>query len=291
MTNNAELASNEQVLDVTPVDEVTFPRISPLQKAWLDLKESSVNWRIWFMLSYQDIKLRYRRSVLGPFWITLSMAITLYSMGFLYAHLFRTNMRQYYPYLVAGMLGWSLISTVIMEVTETFTSYENLIKQTKLPYTLHIHRVVMRNLLIFFHNLIVMAPIYFIFHDDVSLNFPSLMLLPNLVIIYANAFFYGMALAMLGARYRDISQIIKSLVQVAFFVTPIMWNPAVLPEPMQVYMNLNPFYTFVDLILAPLIGQLNTSTNYAIAFGVTLFGFAICARLFTRFRSRIIYWL
>lgn len=290
MPNNAELALQDTSPNTAP-EPLVFTKKNPIHYAWLDVKESLVNWRTWFMLSYQDIKLRYRRSVLGPFWITLSMAITLYSMGFLYAHLFRTNLRQYYPFLVAGMLGWSFISTVITEITETFTCYENLIKQMRLPFTLHIHRVVMRNLLIFLHNLVVIIPVYIIFREEISPNLNTLMLIPNLAIIYVNAFFYGMMLAMLGARYRDISQIIKSLVQVAFFVTPIMWNPAALPEEIQGYMNFNPFYTFVELVRAPLIGQLNTHTTYLIAFGVTLIGFALCARLFTRYRSRIVYWL
>lgn len=270
---------------------ITIPRrtrgFMALQDALLGLKQ----WRIWLLLAYQDIKLRYRRSVLGPFWITLSMAITVYSMGFLYAHLFKTDMRQYYPFLVAGMLAWSLISTVITDMTETFVASDALIKQIKLPYSLYIHRAASRNIIIFFHNLLVMIPIYVFFHDGVQINFYSLMLLPNLALIYINSIFYGLILAMIGARYRDIFQIIKSLIQVAFFVTPVMWNPAVLPAKYQYLMYFNPFYIFVELLRAPLIGAANNLLTLGIAFFITLLGAAVCSLMFTRYRARIVYWL
>src|SRR3989338_10164686 len=109
------IAENTYSLDREPV---FFPQISQKQLAWDDFKESLQHWRIWLMLAYQDIKLRYRRSVLGPFWITISMAVTVYSMGFLYSHLFHIELSQYYPFVVASMLAWSLISSVIIEMTD-----------------------------------------------------------------------------------------------------------------------------------------------------------------------------
>lgn len=274
-----------------PMSDVVFPRRDPKHRAMQDITQAIRQWRIWVLLAYQDIKLRYRRSILGPFWITMSMAITVYSMGFLYSHLFHTNMAQYYPFLVAGMLSWSLISTTIAEMSETFVLSDGLIKQIKLPYSLHIHRVASRNIMIFFHNIIVMLPIIIIFHDTIKINLNMLMLIPNLFLIYVNAVVYGLILAMIGARYRDVSQIIKSLIQVAFFVTPIMWNPLVLPESERYLVNLNPFYAFVELIREPLIGSTVAFWPFMMAIGVTLAGFSICAWMFSRYRARIIYWL
>lgn len=256
-----------------------------------DIKQGILNWRIWLMLAYQDIKLRYRRSVLGPFWITISMAITVYSMGFLYAHLFHTDMKQYYPFLVAGMLSWSLISNVIIDLTEAFVSGDGLIKQIKLPYSLYIHRIAARHLIVFFHNLLVMLPIFIIFHADVKINFATLTLIPNLLLTYINTISFGLILAMIGARYRDVTQIIKSLIQVAFFITPVMWNPIVLPTQYQAFLIFNPFYIFVELLRAPLTGQCNSMLIYAIALFITLLGMTICALMFKRYRARIIYWL
>lgn len=296
MSNEAELTAN-QITDISLADipkdqhDVVFPKISQKQLAWKDMMDGLKKWPIWLMLAYQDIKLRYRRSVLGPFWITLSMAITVYSMGFLYGHLFKMELEQYYPFLVAGMLTWALISTAIVDLTDAFILADGLIKQIKLPYTLYIHRVIARNLLIFFHNLLVMLPIYVIFHGGAKINLETLLIIPGLAMIYVNAMAYGMILAMIGSRYRDISQIIKSLIQVIFFVTPIMWNPMILAEPHRNWVYFNPAYSYVELIRAPLLGHAPDWLNIIITGGFTLMGLFICSQFFTRYRARIIYWI
>lgn len=147
MSKEAELLATNTLDADFPADHEEAP-FQPNQKklAWEDFTEGCKKWQTWLLLAYQDIKLRYRRSVLGPFWITISMAITVYSMGFLYAHLFHTAMEQYYPFLVAGMLTWAMISTSVSDLTDTFISSDGLIKQIKLPYTLYIHRVIARKM-------------------------------------------------------------------------------------------------------------------------------------------------
>ena len=259
--------------------------------AWNDIKEGIQHWRIWVMLAYQDIKLRYRRSILGPFWLTISMAITVYSMGFLYGHLFHIALENYFPFLVAGMLGWSLISTIVLEFTDGFMTSDALIKQIKLPFTLYIHRIAARNLIIFFHNIIVIVPILIIYHHYVKINFNMLLLIPGLAIIYINAITYGLILAMVGSRYRDISQIIKSLIQVIFFITPVMWSPEVLGPQNHFIVDLNPFYAFLELIRAPLLGSLPSLKNIVMVIITTGAGLLLSIKLLISYRARIVYWL
>lgn len=286
---------NENLLNNSPMEEtldtVDFPKISAMQLAWQDVVDGLKKWRIWYMLAYQDIKLRYRRSVLGPFWISISMAITVYSMGFLYGHLFHLDLQQYYPFLVAGMLTWTLIATVIIELTDGLTMADGLIKQIKLPYTLYMHRIAMRNILIFFHNLIVMVPILILFHKYAKLDLHILLLIPGLLIIYLNTLSYGLIIGMIGARYRDVSQIIKSLIQVVFFVTPVLWSPNALNGHSHYFVDLNPFYALIELIRAPLIGYTPTLTNIISVTIVTAIGLLLSSLIFTRYRSRIVYWL
>ena len=283
--------STESILNFEESVPLVFPKRDQQALAFKDLKDGFIKWRTWLLLAYQDIKLRYRRSVLGPFWVTLSMAITVYSMGFLYGHLFHMELKDYYPFLVAGMLGWSLISNGLNELTDTFAIYESLIKQLKLPYSLHIQRVIMRNILIFFHNFIVMIPIYFIFRESASLNWNTLFIIPALFIIYINCLFVGLLLAILAARFRDISQIIKSVIQVFFFITPVMWNPAVLPANKLFFVSFNPFYAFLELIREPLLGKLPATNLIFFTLSITMVVIFLSFKLFTRYRSRIIYWL
>ncbi len=284
-----ELTTN--INDQTLNPEVTFQQQSQNQLALADLLDGFKKWRVWSLLAYQDIKLRYRRSVLGPFWITLSMAITAYTMGYLYGHLFRSDLQTYIPYLTAGLLGWALISNSIMELTDTFTNYEGMLKQIKLPYSLYIHRVAARNVLIFFHNVVVIIPILIIFHQVAKVNTNTLLLIPCLMLFYVNAIAYGFIFAMIGARYRDVSPIIKNFVQVVFFITPIMWRPEILPASKQFVVALNPVSSFLGIIREPLLGHTPAVYDIVVALLMTLIGIVISYRMFSRYRARIVYWV
>lgn len=272
-------------------EDVVFPHFTQTQLAWQDIKDGLLKWPIWLTLAYQDISIRYRRSVLGPFWLTLSMAITVYSMGYLYGHLFHVELQRYYPLLTAGMLTWSLIVGLVTEATDGFTVAAGLILQLKLPYTLHIHRIASRNIIIFFHNMLVIVPILAIFHQYAKVNWHTLLLIPGLLAIYVNAIIYGLIFAMIGSRYRDVSQIIRSLIQVIFFVTPVMWEPRVLPPQDRVFVEFNPFYAFIQLVREPLLGRCPSTLNLIVVAVMTIFGAWACFKMFARYRARIVYWL
>jgi lipopolysaccharide transport system permease protein len=264
---------------------------SRLQLGLFDIWSSIKKSHVWLMLAYQDIRIRYRRSVLGPLWITLSMAITVFSMGFLYSHLFHNDLSTYFPFLTCGILTWSLIAALVTDATEGFIYSSGLIKQIKLPYSIYIHRIVWRNFIIFFHNLLVLIPIIIIFHDAMHLNLNSLLFIPHLLILYINAFCYGLIIAIICARYRDLPQLIKSLIQIVFFVTPVIWNPLSLPSQYQTLILCNPFYHFIELIRAPLTGQVLPLLGYTIVGATTLLGLSIAIILFSKYRARIVYWL
>lgn len=260
-----------------------------LVNAFKDIIAAIQNWRIWLLLGWQDIRLRYRRSYLGPFWITISMAINIYTIGFLYGHLFRQNLANYFPFLAAGMLTWSLISTTIIESTGAFIDSSGYLKQIKLPYSIFIFRVLARNFIIFFHNIVVIVPIVIFFQIPISWSLFAIII--GLLFIALNGFFYGITLALLGARFRDINQLIVSVMQVIFFLTPIMWSPQALPAKYQIVAQLNPFALFIELIRNPLMGEWPSSYAYVVVSFITLFGIILMFTLLQKTRHRIIYWL
>ncbi len=257
--------------------------------AFTDIKDGFSKWNIWILLSWQDIRMRYRRSTLGPFWITLSMAITIYTMGLLYGHLFKMELAHYYPYLAASMLGWSLISSLLTDGSGIFIENEHFLKQIKLPYITFILRATARNFIIFFHNIFVIIPIIIFFH--VSVNLFTLLFLVGLLVIWINAITFGTILAILGTRFRDITQLINSLIQVVFFLTPVMWSPAILPEKYQYLVKLNPFAQFLELLRNPLLGTPPSAYAFAVTLAITLVGIAGSFFIFARYRARITYWI
>lgn len=254
-----------------------------------EIKAIFKQWEVWYLLATQDIRLRYRRSAIGPFWITISMAVTVYTMGFLYGHLFKVNIQDYFPYLASGIIGWNFISLLILESSNTFIESEPYIKNQESFMSLFVMRLILRNLIVFGHNLIVFIPIVFIFHVPVTLKL--FLLIPAIFVIALNVMIWGSFLAVMGTRYRDFAQIITSLVQVIFFLTPIMWMPSSLPERLQWVVIVNPFNQFLNLIRDPLL-NLPFQFNTILVVGVfSVIGFMFYANVFARYKNRIVFWL
>lgn len=258
--------------------------------AWHDVTESFKLYCIWQFLAMQDIKLRYRRSVLGPLWVTITMAVTIGAMGVIYAQLFHIAIKDYLPYVTAGMICWALISGLINEQMDTFSG-EGLIQQMKLPYFLYINRTIWRNYIILLHNLSVWLVITLIYNRSALLSINLVYIIPALVIIYYNALTLGVILAMLAARYRDIAQIVKNLVQVLFFVTPVMWKADHLSPHLHAVIIYNPIYPFITLMRAPLLGLTPSLEALCCALLIGLINTMLAALIFTRSRRSIIYWL
>lgn len=262
---------------------------TPLQMALEDAWSGIRSWRIWLRLAWIDVAVRYRSSKLGPFWITLSMAITVGSMGMLYARLFKSDLGIYLPYLASGMMVWSLMLSLVLETTNAFLEAEGFIKQIKLPFCLYILRVVARCAIVFFHNCILMVPLYLLFWTPPSWSI--LALFPALCILGFNALCYGIVLASVGARFRDIFQIISSAMQLVFFVTPVMWNTQILQGRYLLWVKYNPFAQFMELVRSPLLGTVPSLHAVACVLVVTVVGALTGLACLKRCRHRIAYWV
>lgn len=239
-------------------------------------------------MGWQDIRQRYRRSVLGPFWLTLSMAILVGALGVLYGKLFGIAIDDYLPFLTLGFLSWGLISGVITEGCVALTAAEPFIKQMRLPFSLHVYRMIWRNLIIFAHNFVVYIAVAVWF--EIWPGAAALLLLPGLVLIVLTAIWVGLLLGMICARFRDVPQIAGSVLQVAFFLTPIIWKPELLGSRAG-FVQANPFFHFVELVRAPLLGQAPAALTWTVALGVTAGGWFVTFLFFRRFRARIAYWV
>ena len=234
-------------------------RTSNLSLALQDLKSGICSIYIWPMLGWQEIRQRYRRSILGPFWLTLSTGILVGAMGPLYGRLFGQDVSLYYPYLAVSLVTWILISTTVNELCLAFIAAEGFIKQIKLPLTIHVLRVVWKNLIVYAHNLVIVVLVLIFYTPPFHLN---LVLFPvALLFIVVNSLWVGILLGLMCARFRDIPQIITSVMQVALFLTPVMWKADMLVGRKVVLLEVNVLYQLFELVRAPLLGNV-VPTHY-----------------------------
>ena len=285
-TGGGAEASGEGVPGLAPASSTPLPP-SQTALALQDVVEGACAFRLWGMLGWQDIRQRYRRSTLGPFWLTISMGALVGGLGVLYAGLFRIDVADYLPFVAAGLIIWGLLSGLITEGCAAFIGAEGIIKQVNLPLSVHVYRVVWRNLIVFAHNVAIYVAAAVIF--SIQPGWTGLLVLPGLALLCLNGVWMGLLLGLVSARFRDVPQIVASVVQVAFFLTPIIWKPELLPDRAFV-LDLNPFFHLVELVRAPSLGQAPGLVSWLAAAGITLGGWLVTLLMYRRYRWRIAYW-
>lgn len=258
------------------------------EEARNDLIESFRRYELWGIFGWYDVKQRYRRSVIGPFWLTISMGVTIAALGFLYSQLFGLDVSGYLPFLAVGFIMWQFIAGVIGESSQAFTAAEGLIKQARAPLATHILRMIWRNVIILGHNMLIYLLVVLIFGLTPGLGILSV--LPAFALILVLAFGTSLALAALCTRYRDIGPLVQNLVQLAFFITPVIWKPELLPQR-TLFLDLNPFYHVISILRAPLLGEQATAVNWMVCGGLAVVMLAIGLAAFAWSRRQLPYWL
>lgn len=253
-----------------------------------DLYSASKKYELLYAISTEDVKRRYRRSILGPFWITLSMAILISTLGTLYGSLFKIELTTYIPFISAGLVIWGFISQSLSELSTTFVESSHYIKQVKLPLVVYIIRTIARNFIIFLHNLIIIALVLFIF--DVAISWQHLMIIPAVLLLLVNLMWVGILISFVSARYRDMAQIITSLLQPIFFFTPIIWTVNLIPD--KIYLvDYNPFFHLIEILRMPILGQIPSLLNWIVVISMAIFGSFLSTLCYQKYQHKVPYWV
>lgn len=240
------------------------------------------------MLGWHDIRQRYRRSIIGPFWLTLSMGVTIGGLAYLYAGLFGQKLEEYLPYVALGMIVFNFVSALVADGSSVFINSSRVILQMRAPLSIYVYQVVWKNILIFAHNIFIY--VFVALFVRISLGWNLLLAIPGLFLIITNAFWVGLILGGLSARFRDVPPIITSVMQVAFFLTPVFWTPGSLPSR-ELFVHLNPFYYLIDIVRMPLLGQTPPLSMWLVLIGINLASALVALLFFARYRARIPYWV
>ena len=254
-----------------------------------DIIRGALAWPFWTLIGWYDIKQRYRRTTLGPLWITISMGLLTLVLGIIYGSIFKKPIGDYLVYLAGGIITWFFVSSTIMEGTTVFIAAEGIIKQGSIPISIHIYRVIWRNLIVLLHNVAVLAVIYLLFRSVSSLN--PLLFVMGLFLLVGNLLIATAVLGILSTRFRDIPQMMTSLMQVLFYITPILYEPSQLPTQLRLIALYNPIYHVIEVFREPLIGEVPDLLSYGVAATTLVVGGLATFLLFRRFRARIAYWV
>lgn len=244
--------------------------------------------RYWNFLALNEIKQKYRRSILGTLWVSLSTAIAILGIGPIFSVLFNTKLSDYFMVVSIGLISWNFISSIIGDSCGVFVANAGMIKDTALPIETYCYVVVWRNVLLLLQNLIILYIIFNLFGFRVI---PNLKLV--LVIIISTYFLsnLGVLISLMCTRFRDISQIIDSAMKLLFFMTPILWVVKDTKLESSLIVKLNVFYYVVDLFRNAFVSNV-ININHLILVITLAFLLSLLKKLFmNKYKYRVVYWL
>ncbi len=262
--------------------------LSQLQMAARDLQGSFGRIGLAWSLAWHDVASRYRGSILGPFWITLSMGLMTLGIGFLYANLFSIELNIFLPYVALGIVFFAVMTGTINEGCDTFVQAASMLSQTSLPMFTFLWRTVIRNLINLAHHLVIVVGMLVFYGYWKTANVPLALL--GLVLMVANVSWLSLLAGIASARFRDIPQIVTSVMQFAIFMTPVFWRPGKFGE-FKVYLDFNPFYHLLEAVRAPLLGAPVHAHTYVILVAMVVGGWLATFLIFARTRRRIVHYL
>ena len=257
---------------------------------WLDIQLAFRRYFQITALGQQDVATRYRRSRIGAFWLTINMAVIIAALGLIFGKLFQQQTSNFLPYLAIGFIIWGFLTNNINEACSGFSASEGIILHTDMPLFTHLGRIVWRNTIILAHNLLILPFIFIIFFRPVTpIVFLSVI---GFILQIINLTWIMLIMALICARYRDLTLMTQNFIQIIFYLTPIIWMPAQLTgRELSFIVDWNPFYYLIEIVRAPLLGQVPSSQSYIILIVMAVLGWLIAIPFFGRDRKRVAYWL
>ncbi|WP_245454809.1 ABC transporter permease [Mesorhizobium sp. M3A.F.Ca.ET.080.04.2.1] len=264
--------------------------ITKAQDALRDIAEAIDKHHLATTFGWQDVAQRYRRSRVGAFWLTINMGVLIGALGLIFGNLFRSPMQEYLPFICSGVIIWGFISSCLNEGCTSFISAEAIILQVRMPLFTHILRTAFRNMVIFAHNLVIFPIVILVLGRNFSLC--TMLSIVGFIFVSLNLLWMMLVLGVVCARYRDLTQVIQNLLQVFFYITPVMWQIKTLPETASRYLfDLNPFYHLVTIVREPLLGEAPAAMSWSVVVAMMACGWVFAIWFFGRYRQRIAYWL
>ena len=254
-----------------------------------DLLKSILNFNNWFTLSWFDVKLKYRRTKLGPLWNVLTILLTVCLLSLVWGIIFKMNLLEYLPRLYCGMTAWTLVSAATAVSSSLFSGmYSHVIRNLDVNPIDFILRHISSTFINYLH-FVPLILIFILFFPTVSLNFNTVLVIPGLLLVMMNMVWMSYLFAVIGSRFRDVIPLTESVISAGSLMTPIIWPKSLLGE-YENWIYLNPFTFFVEAVRDPLLGKFPGIHVYIGLLGIMIIGYTLVYHLHKRKKHRIVFW-
>ena len=265
------------------------PDSSLWRLAIIDLAGALRRRNLILLLGFSNVASLYRRSVFGQFWMTISNIMLILAIGFVWANIWKQPLTEFLPYLTAGHIFWILMTASLTDASTTFATSASYLKELNLPRSTYLLAGIVKQLVVLGHNLVVLP---FVFIACGLWPTPSVFLVvPALVLTVATLLAASFWISILGLRFRDVPNIISSLTTVLFFLTPVIWHKDLIDQDLRALLIFNPFYIFLELIRAPLLGYHVDAHYWFIGISILAVNAVVGFVVFAKWRRWITFWL
>jgi ABC-type polysaccharide/polyol phosphate export permease len=247
------------------------------------------NWRFWITLAWTDIRGRYRRTLLGPFWTALNSSLFIVILALVYSRLWNVQLTEFLPYLAAGFFVWGFFTSNTGESCQAMHGNGEALRSTIVTPISMLFRVIARNFIVFLHNLVVLIAVLLFFGRPVG---PTMLLaLPGLLLLSIFCLGLGTFLSILCARFRDVEQMVGTTLMILFFITPILWRPELLSADSRYLADWNPIFHLISVARDPLLNLPPNPFSLMVAAGLAAFALLCGLAAYAKFRGRLAYWV
>ena len=252
----------------------TIPLIKySLYSAWIELRNS------------------FDRNYLGTLWNAVGLFILIALLGLLFGAILKSDLQgynRYIPFLAAGVLTWSFLSSSINESCSIFIRRAQTLRNTEQPFIAIPLTVIAKSCFIFLQNILMAVLIYV----SIFQSFPVFIIpfIIGCVLLTANIFWISLLASIASIRFRDLPQFISGTLYVGFLLTPIIWTESFLGR--YVYLlYFNPAYHLITLIREPLLGIMPSLKSWLAAIALLVIGTILTLLIYRRVHKKICYWL
>ncbi len=248
----------------------------------------NIKMAVW--LAKEDLRGRYTRTALGPWWNVLSSAIFVMAMAVTFGALFRQPIKDFLPYVAASVGCWNMINSTLCDAPLALIRGSGIITAYPLPLSTQVFRIVVDKFVLLSHFLLIYALLVIVLRHPVDLLALSLFI-PAMLIYATAAVGATLMLSVLGARFRDIAPAIASIMVLFFLVTPVFWQKEALSGKAHWITTFNPFFHLIEVGRSPLLGRFASWEHWAVSIGIAVALLISGLITFAAMRRRIFYWL
>ena len=235
--------------------------------------------------------IRYRRTALGPLWLLVGPSLFIILLGSLYSEIGAADPALFVPHLAIGYIVWTLLSGVVNQAPTIFQRNRAQIMQGSMGLDAIVSMEVMMHVIAFLHQTVIIIAVLAWYR--VVPSWQVVLSVAGLGFVIANGLWVSRVFGILGARYRDLAEVFQAVMRIAFLATPIIWMPGegARGGVMGAFLVLNPFYHFLEVVRAPLLGQAVAPLSWLVVAAFTLAGYGAAHLMEKRYNRLVPLWI